>query len=107
MATFAMMSCSTTGVMMPGEENVGAWGESSRAFRVFGVEARFELRVRAAQLVDHLLCPVEVLALAFQRPSRRRRAVDVAHVGDLVGELDELRLEADLRGVIDLRLLAL
>ena len=63
--------------------------------------------MRAAQAVDHLLRPVEVLAAPRQVPFRRRPLGDVARVAELVGELHQLRLVRQLRRVLDLQALAL
>jgi len=58
-----------------------------RSQRVDLVETAFQLRMGAAQPVDDFLCPVVILALAFQRPARRGAGAEIAHVADLVGKL--------------------
>src|SRR2546430_3441640 len=71
------------------------------------VEDPLEVRMHAAQPVDDLLRPVEILAAPAHRPVRRGRGGHVAHVGDLVGELHELRLAREVRRVLDLGALPL
>jgi hypothetical protein len=61
-----------------------------RPLSVQRIEAPLELQVSAAHLIDHLLGPVEVLALARKRPAGRRTRDDVAQVRDLVRQLYEL-----------------
>src|SRR5262245_39600510 len=57
-----------------------AFRAGSRPLFVFLVETRFEFRMRPAHLVHHAPGPVEIFALALERPARRRRAVDVADI---------------------------
>ena len=64
-------------------------------------------RMRATQPGHHARGPVEVLALALQPPGVRRMVGHVAQIGDLVGQLDQLRAMAQVRRVIDLALLAI
>src|SRR3954464_2759233 len=71
-----------------------------------GVERLLQARMHAAQAVDDLLRPLEILALAAPVPSGRRAAGDVAHIADLVGKFYKLRLAADLSRVLDLQRLA-
>ena len=70
------------------------------------VEAAFQLRVRAANLIDNRLCPIEVRALALECPVSRRAGDDVSQIAYLVCELHELRCLARISGFADLEALA-
>ena len=54
------------------------------------VEQRLQPRMRAAHLPDHQCRPVEILAPPVGQPLRRREIAEIAQVGDLVGQLDQL-----------------
>src|SRR5271156_903888 len=77
-----------------------------RLAQVGGVEGGFESWMSAAQSVDHLFRPLEVVLAALQVPLGGRPVGDVPQVADLVGQLDELRARAQARGVLDLQPLA-
>src|SRR5260221_4831791 len=71
-----------------------------------GVERGLEARLHAAQAVDNLSCPVEILSPPRQIPFRRRALGDVAQIAKLVGELDELRFARDVRRGLHLEALS-
>ena len=54
------------------------------------IEQGFQPRMGAPHLPDHLRRPVEVLAPPESRPVGRREVDEIAQVGDLVGQLDQL-----------------
>lgn len=54
------------------------------------VEQRLQLRVNPAHLGDHERRPVKVLPPTERRPVGGREIGEVAEVGDLVGQLDQL-----------------
>ena len=62
--------------------------------------------MRAAQSIDHALRPFEVLGAGAARPVGRRIVGHVAHIADLVRQLDQLRPVGQVRRVLDLQLLA-
>ena len=65
----------------------------------YAIEHGLECRTRAAQFVDDLLRPIEVLAFAPQWPVRRRLFDDVAEIADLIRAFDELGSSRQLRRV--------
>jgi len=81
---------------------LGASRETPQSVAIVEVLER-QVRVPAAR--DDLLGPIQVLAPTAQRPVRRRRVGHVAHVADLVRELELFRSGRELRRALDLQAL--
>jgi hypothetical protein len=57
-----------------------------RSLAIELIESPFQLRIGASNLIDDCLRPIEILALALQRPIGRRAGNDVSEVAYLVGQ---------------------
>ncbi len=65
---------------------------------VLDIEQRLKLWIHAAQRIDDILCPLEVIPLPRYRPVGRRRDRHVPQVAYLVREFHELAPFTDMRG---------
>ena len=81
-------------------------GESSPPLLHLFVEQLLERLIGPPAACHHLGTPRQVLLAAIPGPEHRRPLDDIAHVGNLVCQLDELRTGRSVRGMIDLPLLA-
>lgn len=78
-----------------------------RALRIGGIEQSLQLRVYAPRLPDHQRGPIEIFPPPERRPVGRREIGEVAEVGDLVGQLDQLGAARGVGGVFYLLAFAL
>src|ERR1700682_1898719 len=74
-----------------------------RSRPVGAVEDAFEAPIRASQSIDDLPRPVEIFALARQRPLGRWTCSEVAQIADLVRELHQFGGCRQVRRVLDLK----